>query len=114
MLYSFVLVIPYELIDRRTINVTAHLQYIDAYKPGQFAFAHVIDGIHNSTAGLCSCCGSVTEGGWVQLDLQRLHFLDHIVIKGRSDRKCCCCIIVVADDSLCCVCRWVFVPNVRL
>lgn len=100
MLYTFVLVIPYELIDRRTISVTANLQYEDAYKSGQFAVAHVIDGIRNSTAAECSCCGTVTDGGWIQLDLQRLHFLDHIVIKGRSDRKCCCCIFVAADDSL--------------
>lgn len=79
--------IPFEQIDSRAIRVTAKSQYIDEKKPGEFAVDHVIDGILNATAAECSCCGTVNENGWIQLDLQRPYLLDHIVIKGRSDRK---------------------------
>lgn len=81
------LVLSVELVDRKTITTTSYLQYIEESDPLQFAVDNVIDGNRNSAASSCFCCGAVTEGGWIQLDLQSPYLINHIVITGRSDRK---------------------------
>lgn len=87
ILFYFFKVFAVRLVDRRKINVTAHLQYTDSNKPGEFSVDHVIDGDPRTAAGTCSCCGTVNSGGWIQLDLLYVYRLDYIVIQGRSDRK---------------------------
>lgn len=77
-----------KMVDRRTIAVTANLPYTDSNKPGAFSVDHIIDGKPSTVASSCSCCGTVNERGWIQLDLINVYLLDHIVIKGRSDREC--------------------------
>lgn len=87
-MYSFAAYVIEE-VDRTNIAVTSYMQYTDTNKPGQFDASNVIDGNPSSNASSCSCCCTVNDGGWLQLDLQNAQFLHNINIKGRSDRKHC-------------------------